>query len=206
MRQSDAITSRKEEVLSSQDDALSSARRSIQAEIHTRHAALSAYRLQAVSPFSLEQTITEGVALTARMLKAERCAVARLIEGGEALLLCAGIGWQAGVVGRAHLAAGTGTLGGYALEHHGPVIVEDLALMADFDIDPLLARHTTVGALIVPIWLQSGPYGILGVFSSVRRLFGPLDLEMAQGVAEVIRAADYREHWRQGTPSHIGQR
>ena len=56
------------------------------------------------APFSLEQTITEGVALTARMLKVERCTVARLIEGGEALLLSAGIGWQAGVVGRAYLA------------------------------------------------------------------------------------------------------
>lgn len=206
MRECDAIASRKDAGVSSQEDALTAARGSIQAEIHARHAALSAYRLQAVSPLSLEQTITEGVALTARMLKAERCAVARLIEGREALLLCAGIGWHGGVVGRAHLAAGTGTLGGYALQHHGPVIVEDLAHMSDFDIDPLLARHAIVSALIVPIWPQSGPYGILGVFSSVRRLFGPLDLEMAQGVAEVVRAADYREHWRRGTSSHIGKR
>jgi GAF domain-containing protein len=187
-------------VLSSQDDALSSARRSIQAEIHTRHAALSGYRLQAVSPFSLEQTIAEGASLTARMLKAERCTVARLIEGREALLLYAGIGWQAGVVGRAHLAAGTGTLGGYALEHHGPVIVEDLTLNPDFAIDPLLAKHGTVSALVVPIWLQSGPYGILGVYSSVRRLFSPLDLEFVQGMVDVIRAAEYRERWRPGWP------
>lgn len=194
------MASRKDAVVSSQQDALTAARRSIQAEIHARHAALSAYRSQAVSPFSLEQTITEGVALTARMLRAERCAVARLVEGGEALLLYAGIGWREDVVGRAHLAAGTGTLGGYALEHHGPVIVEDLALHADFAIDPLLARHATVSALVVPIWPQSGPYGILGVYSSVRRLFSPIDLEFVQGVADVIRAADYRERWRHGWP------
>jgi hypothetical protein len=107
MRECDAMACRKDAVVSSQQDALTAARRSIQAEIHARHAALSAYRSQAVSPFSLEQTITEGVALTARMLRAERCAVARLVEGGEALLLYAGIGWREDVAGRAHLAAGT---------------------------------------------------------------------------------------------------
>jgi GAF domain-containing protein len=78
--------------------------------------------------------------------------------------------------------------------------VEDLALIPDFAIDPLLAQYGTVSALIVPIWLQSGPYGILGVYSSVRRLFSPLDLEFVQGVADLIRAADYRERWRHGWP------
>lgn len=87
MRECDAMASRKHAVVRSQEESLTAARRSIQAEIRARHAALSAYRSQAVSPFSLEQTITEGVALTARVLRAERCAVARLVEGGEALLL-----------------------------------------------------------------------------------------------------------------------
>lgn len=183
-----------------QPDTLTSTGRSLQAEIRGRRAALSAYRTQAIAPFSLEQTVIEGVALTARMLRAERCAVARLVENYEGLLLCAGIGWHAEVVGRGRMAVGTGTLGRYALEHHGPIIVEDLTLFTEFHIDPLLAEHGVVSALMVPIWPQSEPYRLLGAYSSVRRLFSPMDVEFVQGVAGVMRAADYRDRWRHGRP------
>jgi GAF domain-containing protein len=144
--------------------------------------------------------MAEGVGLVTRMLDAEFGAVATCLDDQEGLRLCAGIGWNAEVIGHTRLGAEHGTLGGFVLEHRSAV-VEDFARFGHFelDLDPALSNHRTVSALVVPIWAQTGVSGILGVYSSVRRLFSPLDVEFVQGVASVIRAAEHPDRWRPGS-------
>ena len=180
-------------------DTRATARRSMLATIDARRAALTSFRLQAVAPLSVEQTTAEAVALATRTLHAELGAVAKCVDGQEALLVCAGLGWNAGVVGHTRMNAGPGTLGGFVLEHRCAVVVEDLARFGDFALDPVLTDHRAVSALVVPIRGRTGVSGLLGVYSAVRRLFSPLDLEFAQEVAGVIRGAEYRDRLRQGS-------
>src|SRR6202007_3440268 len=87
--------------------------------------------------------------------------ILELVPGGAELLLRAGIGWQAGLVGTATVSTGRDTQAGYTLAAGRPVIVEDLASETRFTGASLLHEHGVVSGIAAPIAGRDGrAYGV----------------------------------------------
>jgi signal transduction histidine kinase len=110
-------------------------------------------------------------------------------SGGTTLLLRAGVGWHPGLVGTATVPMDARSQSGYALQAHGPVIVEDLPHDARFSAPPLLLEHGVVSGLSVLVGPRDAPLGVLGAHTAVRRRFDQDDLNFLQAVANLLGAA-----------------
>jgi DNA-binding CsgD family transcriptional regulator len=131
-----------------------------------------------------------GVAET---LEVEASGILELLPGGDALLLRAGAGWRAGLVGRATLGSGLESHAGYALERIEPVIIADLRVEKRFRPPPLLRDHGMVSGISVLIRGDGVPFGVLGAYTVSRRDFTRDDLQFMQAVANVLALA-HRRH------------
>jgi PAS domain S-box-containing protein len=116
-----------------------------------------------------------------------------LPEPGQ-LLLRAGVGWRAGVVGCAVVDGDPGALFGHALKSPSPLIIENITTRAGLRIPPLLTEHAVVSGMSVVIGaLDGGAWGLLGVQTTARRRFTAEDVNFLQAVAHVLAAAIHRE-------------
>ena len=79
--------------------------------------------------------------ITAEGLDAEYCKVLEYIPAENRLLVRAGVGWDAGVVGSASVGADFGLPGGYALRTGKPVISNHLENEQRFRTPELLVEH-----------------------------------------------------------------
>jgi signal transduction histidine kinase len=119
--------------------------------------------------------------------------ILELAPEGDRLRLIAGIGWKEGYVGRATVAAGLGSQGGYTLARVGPVVVRDLPAETRFRPPPLLVEHAVVSGLTVVIGGPIRPYGVLGAHSDTPREFAADDVNFLQAIANVLTAAIDRQ-------------
>jgi len=129
----------------------------------------------------------------AKTLEVEYCKVLELLPDGDRLLLRAGIGWRAGLVGHAMLASGLGSHGGYTLRSSSPVIVEDLGTEIRFNPPPLLREHGVVSGVSVIVEGRERPFGVLGAYTTREREFTQDDINFLQAIANVIATAIERE-------------
>lgn len=82
--------------------------------------------LKALSLRDISLLMDETAALVAQTLDVEYCQILELLQGGDGLLLRAGVGWDEELVGRAVIDKGMNSQAGYTLRSSKPVIVEDL--------------------------------------------------------------------------------
>jgi GAF domain-containing protein len=166
-----------------------------------RHALNLFRRAAAVDP-PIDRTIADGLELLRRFIQVDRCAYAVRETEGDSFRLIAGIGWEAGVIGRETLSGRQESLGGHTLLVGRPVIVEDIRLFPAFGIEPLLASSGMRSALTAPVRGQRGVAGLLGAFSLRRALFSLDEAEFLFGLADVVAAALYRQEWKRQTAVH----
>ncbi len=122
----------------------------------------------------------------AEKLEVDASGILELLPGGDALLLRAGAGWKAGLVGRATLGSGLESHAGYALDRNEPVIIADLRVEKRFRPPPLLRDHGMVSGVSVLIRGDGVPFGVLGAYTTSRRDFTPDDVQFMQAVANVL--------------------
>jgi PAS domain S-box-containing protein len=137
---------------------------------------------------TLQEVLDGAVARVARALGADYCNVAEMLPGGDAFLLRAGVGWKAGVVGRATVKS-SGSQPGYTVLSGRPVIVENAATETRFAPLPRLLGEEVVSAMSVVISTAAGPYGALGAHSRRRRAFTADEVNFLQAVANVLGMA-----------------
>lgn len=155
--------------------------------------------------------LDETVRVVAHTLEVELAQVLELLPDGQSLLLRAGVGWRAGLVGRATVGTETQSPAGSTLSQAGytvltdkPVIVDDLRTDPRFSGTPLLIDHGVISGLSVTIWGQSRsdralgahlptgdrrPYGVLGAHTTKGRRFTQDDTHFLQSIANIIAAA-----------------
>lgn len=91
-------------------------------------------------------------------------------EAGD-LLMVAGVGWHAGVVGHVSLGSDLNSAPGQALQTRQPVITLDLPNDPEVRYPPVLRAHGIVSALNVPIAVDGLVWGVLEVDSDTPRQF-----------------------------------
>ncbi|MFQ5341915.1 MAG: PAS domain S-box protein, partial [Anaerolineae bacterium] len=169
--------------------------RNVEGELRVRvkqQAVVAGLGQRALAGIDLAALMDEAVERVAETLLVEYCKVLELLPDGEALLLRAGVGWQAGLVGQATVSAGLESQAGYTLVSHEPVIVEDLSTETRFSGPPLLHDHGVVSGISVIIQGEGRPFGVMGAHTTSRRTFTQDDVHFLQAAANVLAAAIQR--------------
>ena len=159
-----------------------------------RQAALAELGQQALAGMDYEQLAQMSAEALARVMDVPFVEVLELVPDRRELLLCAGVGWQEGMIGRATVKAGLGSQGGYTLATVGPVVVEDLRAETRFTPPALLADHGVVSGLTVVIGSPGNPFGVLGTHTTATHVFAEDDVNFLQAVANVLAAARERQN------------
>ncbi|MBI4499487.1 MAG: PAS domain S-box protein [Chloroflexi bacterium] len=159
-------------------------------QAHARQqAAVARLGQRALAGADLAALMGEVAALVTQTLQVEYCKVLELLPDGHALLLRAGVGWKAGLVGQATVEAGPGSQAGYTLQSGGPVILEDLRTETRFRGPLLLVDHRVVSGVSVIIAGRERPFGVLGAHTARHRTFTQDDVNFLQAVAHVLATA-----------------
>ena len=142
---------------------------------------------------SLDLLLTETTRLTAKGLNVEFCKILEHIPSSNRLLVRAGVGWDAGVVGVASVGADLESPAGFALRTGMPVISNHLENEQRFRTSDLLKQHGIRRAMNVILQGDGKPYGVLEVDSRSDDEFLEFDLAFLQGAANILGMAIERE-------------
>jgi PAS domain S-box-containing protein len=162
-----------------------------QAELETKARAAQQRAVAQLGRYALEGNeldalLERTVEIVAEVLEVDFAEVLELNPGGHDLLLRAGVGWPAGVVGHTTVGAGAGSPAGYTLLTNAPVVVEDLNGETRFAVAGLLRDCGVVSGVTAIIGDPQRPFGVLGAFSEARRHFTVDDVHFLQSVAGVL--------------------
>lgn len=134
--------------------------------------------------------------MTAEGLDAEFCKVLEYIPAENRLLVRAGVGWEAGVVGTASVGADLASPAGYALRTGKPVISNHLENEQRFRTPELLVEHGIRRAMNVILQGDGSPFGVLEVDSKSEGEFGERDIAFLQGAANILGMAIEQQQYQ----------
>ena len=134
--------------------------------------------------------------LTAEGLHAEYCKVLEYQPAENRLLVRAGVGWDAGVVGHASVGADLASPAGFALRTGKPVISNHLQDEQRFRTPELLVEHGIRRAMNVILQGDGSPFGVLEVDSRSEGEFGEHDVAFLQGAANILGMAIEQQQYQ----------
>ncbi len=147
--------------------------------------ALSRIGMEAVSATELMQYV---VAQVSRVTHIDHIKVLRYRPEQGNLLLEAGVGWKAGVVGNTVLAADFGSPAGRALQTGAPVAIRNILEDDEFRYPDLLRDHAIVSLVNVPIMINGQTWGVLEVDHTEPIDFDEWDLSFLTTTANLMGA------------------
>lgn len=133
--------------------------------------------------------LDEACRLVAEGLHTNLAKVLRWRPESDDLLLIAGVGWHAGVVGHRTLSGGMESLAGYTIHTGQPTLCRHLSQERRFQAPALLVEHGVQSAINVIIGQPDQmPFGVLEADSTRRHDFIDADVAFLQAVANVMAA------------------
>ena len=148
---------------------------------------------RALTESDLQKFFNEVVSTIGEILDVEMVKILELMPGDAELLLRAGIGWKAGLVGAAAVSTARDSQAGYALASGRAVVLENLKTETRFKGEPLLHDHDVASGITAPIAGHDGrAYGVLGAHTAKRRRFHDYDDSFIAAVANVVAGAIQR--------------
>jgi signal transduction histidine kinase len=154
-----------------------------------QQAAVVRLGMPALSGTPFDRLLAGAVEVLADTLGADLCSIFERADGGEALLLRAGVGWKPGLVGTLRVSAERGSQSGYTLAVGEPVVVADFRAETRFTIHPVVRDHGIVSGMSVIIHTPGSPFGVLAAHAREPRVFTQDDVNFLQSVANVLSAA-----------------
>jgi len=139
------------------------------------------------------QLLHEAARVVADGLKAEFAKVLKYLPEQNKFLVCAGVGWDPGVVGVATIGADTASPAGYALQTGKAVISNHLDNEERFRTPELLLQYGIRRAMNVILEGDGSPFGVLEADSRSEGEFRQSDIVFLQGVANILGMAIERQ-------------
>jgi two-component sensor histidine kinase len=158
-------------------------------ELRRQQAAIAGFGGFALRQTDLHRVLTEAVRVCAEGLSVPYCKVCRYRPAENDLLIEAGYGWHAGIVGHVALRADASSPPGRAFVSGQPSICYDLRKDYGFDLLPLYAEHGIISTIDVVIKGQDRPYGVLEIDSDVQHNYDQQDIDFLAGFANVLAEA-----------------
>jgi PAS domain S-box-containing protein len=147
----------------------------------------------ALAGTDLSELMDEAATVVAQSLGVEYSKVLELLPDKDIFLLRAGVGWKAGLVGQATMAAKVDSGAGGTLLSPEPIIVDDLRTATRLSGLQLLYDYGVVSGVSVIIPSSNGPFGVLGAYTTKRRAFTMEDIHFLQSVANILATATERK-------------
>ncbi|SNZ12764.1 PAS domain S-box-containing protein [Natronoarchaeum philippinense] len=155
--------------------------------------ALADLRRLALAETALDDLFAEATELVADVLDHEYAKVLEFDEGGDELLLRAGVGWRDGAVGSATVDARDNSQAGHTVLMGEPVVVEDLDTEARFAGPELLTDHDVSSGISVVVGPRDNPWGVFGTHTTDRRTYDDHEVEFVRHVTDLLATAIERE-------------
>jgi two-component sensor histidine kinase len=143
------------------------------------------------------QLLDEATRLAAEGLAAPFAKVLQYLPDENRFLVCAGFGWEPGVVGAATVGADTASPAGYALKTGKSVISNHLDIEERFRTPELLVQYGIRRAVNVILAGDNTPFGVLEVDSRSQGEFSESDIVFLRGVANILGMAIERQRIEQ---------
>ena len=145
---------------------------------------------------SFSDMLNHTARMTAEGLGAEYCKVLEYIPAENRFLVCAGVGWEEGIVGSASVGADLASPAGYALRTGKPVISNHLKNEQRFRTPELLSEHGIHRAMNVILQGDGAPFGVLEVDSKSEGEFSERDIAFLQGAANILGMAIEQQQYQ----------
>jgi two-component sensor histidine kinase len=149
----------------------------------------------ALQRISLPELLDSAVRMAAEGLRCDLSKILEYIPGDNRLLLCAGVGWNPGLIGVASIGADLASPSGYALRTGKPVISNHLEDEKRFRTPELLRAHGVRRAINVILQGDGSPFGVLEVDSRSQGEFTEHDISFLQGAANILGMAIERQRY-----------
>lgn len=157
------------------------------ARLLRQQAALATFGSYAFREPVLFNVLNEAARVCAEGLDVPFCKICRYREAEEDLLIVAGYGWNAGVVGLVVSQADESSPQGRAYVSGQPVILRNLGEINDIRLPAFYGEHGIVSTVDVPIKGIGGePYGVLEIDSPVEHVYDQHDVDFLTGFANVL--------------------
>lgn len=172
--------------------ALAIERERVQVALRQRNrqqAAVAALGRHALAGPHMEDFFRDATRAVAATLEVDLCDLLQRNGDQNTILLRAGVGWHAGLVGAARIHMAADSQAAFALHAEDPLIVTDLATDKRFDPSEHLKDHDVVSSLMVVIPGRHRPFGLLGAHSRTKRAFTQDDSFFLQAVANLLASA-----------------
>ncbi|MDR3527057.1 MAG: GAF domain-containing protein, partial [Rhizomicrobium sp.] len=157
--------------------------------LRRQQAALANFGTFAFHEPELGKILTEAARVCAECLLIPFAKICRYRPEQNDLLVVAGCGWHAGVVGDVVSKADATSTQGRAFVTGKPVILEDVAQNGSLALPAFYAEHGIVSTADVLIKGKAGPWGVLEVDSATHREFDEHDIVFLTGFANVLAEA-----------------
>jgi two-component sensor histidine kinase len=154
-----------------------------------QQAALSNFGMEALKSSSVADLLEQAAQTAALGMRASLSKILEYRKAENDLLIRAGVGWRAGVVGEVTFGADIESPAGYAFHTGSPVISNHLEGEEQFRTPLLMIEHGVKRAINVLITYGGGRWGVLEVDSSSAGEFEAADLAFLQGLANFIGVA-----------------
>ena len=139
----------------------------------------------------LDDLLEAAAELCAKGMETELCKVLAWRPDEDRFLVCAGVGWNDGVVGRATVPADMGSPAGYALKTGRPVVSNDLAAEDRFRTPAIVREHGVHRAVnaLIPSHDRRLPFGVIEVDSRREGHFDAADIHFMTAFADMLGLA-----------------
>jgi two-component sensor histidine kinase len=154
-----------------------------------QQAAIAGFGSFALRQGDLLKVLTEAARVCAEGLSVPFCKVCRYRPAENDLLIVAGFGWQAGVVGHVVSRADASSPQGRAFTTGQPSICSDLRNDNDFALPPFYGAHGIVSTIDVVIKGDDRPYGVLEIDNDQQHDYNQHDIDFLTGFANVLAEA-----------------
>lgn len=154
-----------------------------------QQAALANFGSFAFGESDLQKILTEAARVCAECMNVPFAKICRYRAEENDLLVEAGHGWHAGVVGHVVSKADESSTQGRAFVTGKPVILEDISKNRSYSLPPFYAEHGIVATADVPIKGAGEPWGVLEIDSPTARAFDQHDIDFLTGFANVVAEA-----------------
>lgn len=154
-----------------------------------QQAAVAGFGSFALRQSDLLKVLTEAARVCAEGLSVPFSKVCRYRAAENDLLIEAGFGWKAGVVGHVVSRADASSPQGRAFATGEPSICNDLGKDNKFELPPFYAAHGIVSTVDVVIKGDDQPYGVLEIDNDQQHDYDQHDIDFLTGFANVLAEA-----------------
>ncbi len=154
-----------------------------------QQAALAAFGSFVLSENDLSRILHDAARVCANSLNVPYAKICQYREDHNDLLIVAGHGWRADIVGHLVSTADERSTQGRTFVTGEPVILEDIRTNNSFALPAFYAEHGVVSTADVLIKGKDRSWGVLEVDSPIRRMFDDYDIVFLTAFANVISEA-----------------